>query len=381
MSKINTGLFAGLAPLEKADELLVDPSKVRILSLDGGGVRGAITLQYLIAIETITGKPIQELFDIFIGTSTGAIIAGMLSIKENGKPKYTARKALELYCELTKELFAHPKKFPFFRPIFSEKKKRAVLEKYAGKIKLSEIEKSLFIVTVDLNTNKPFLFSSVRAKTSPDLDFYLADAINASSDAIPYFPAGFIQSIGKNPVTNDYFRFKTTDGGYAAQNPEAIGMVIGQILHSGKPISMLSLGTGQPHYNETVDTNHWGERQWLEKGHLIDLFGDASSSATEQTVGLLAYLRPDVISDYLRLDVTFTGEKRYSFDYYVIPDLIKIGQESVAKDSDKIIKFVEKLVPEGEKIQDKNCIKNLREPEVCKTIHRPSMWQRILRWF
>jgi hypothetical protein len=54
------------------------PDRVRILALDGGGIRGLITLEVLKEIEERTRKPIAELFDVVAGSSTGAIIASQI---------------------------------------------------------------------------------------------------------------------------------------------------------------------------------------------------------------------------------------------------------------------------------------------------------------
>lgn len=47
----------------------------RILSLDGGGLKGLILIEVLIYIEKLTGKKIVELFDWIVGSSTGGVIA------------------------------------------------------------------------------------------------------------------------------------------------------------------------------------------------------------------------------------------------------------------------------------------------------------------
>ena len=48
---------------------------MKILAIDGGGIRGLIPALVLAEIEQRTGRPISSLFDLVAGTSTGAIIA------------------------------------------------------------------------------------------------------------------------------------------------------------------------------------------------------------------------------------------------------------------------------------------------------------------
>lgn len=54
---------------------------LRILSMDGGGMRGLATVQMLRRIEQGTGKKIHELFDLICGTSTGGMLSVALGIK------------------------------------------------------------------------------------------------------------------------------------------------------------------------------------------------------------------------------------------------------------------------------------------------------------
>lgn len=50
-----------------------------MLALDGGGIRGVLTLSILKAIESQVGQPLCERFDYLAGTSTGAIVAAGLA--------------------------------------------------------------------------------------------------------------------------------------------------------------------------------------------------------------------------------------------------------------------------------------------------------------
>lgn len=61
-------------------------SKIKALSLDGGGARGYLTVLILANIEKYINhgkseyKPVGKYFDLIAGTSTGVIIAGLLAI-------------------------------------------------------------------------------------------------------------------------------------------------------------------------------------------------------------------------------------------------------------------------------------------------------------
>jgi hypothetical protein len=82
------------------DRLAIPPGNRVVLSLDGGGIRGIMTLQLLKKIEEIAGVPCHNLFDMVAGTSTGGIIAGLIA---NGM---TALEVETLYVRLVKQVFA-----------------------------------------------------------------------------------------------------------------------------------------------------------------------------------------------------------------------------------------------------------------------------------
>src|SRR5690348_5019293 len=75
----------------------------RILSIDGGGIRGIIPASALVALEQQTGKPVRESFDFLAGTSTGALIAAAAAA---GVP---ATRILDIYVNRAAEIFTPPK--------------------------------------------------------------------------------------------------------------------------------------------------------------------------------------------------------------------------------------------------------------------------------
>ena len=57
--------------------------KFRILSIDGGGLRGIIPLQVIKEVEKLTGEPIHKTFDLIAGTSTGGLLTCALSFGDS----------------------------------------------------------------------------------------------------------------------------------------------------------------------------------------------------------------------------------------------------------------------------------------------------------
>src|SRR5262249_52012238 len=82
---------------------------IRILALDGGGIRGIIPAMVLAKIEKLTGRPIADLFDLVAGTSTGGILALGLTIPKNpGAPLYSAQQFVEMYEREGPRIFPRP---------------------------------------------------------------------------------------------------------------------------------------------------------------------------------------------------------------------------------------------------------------------------------
>ncbi|XP_072987529.1 phospholipase A I isoform X1 [Typha latifolia] len=76
---------------------------LRILAMDGGGMKGLATVQMLKQIERGTGRHIHEMFDLICGTSTGGMLAIALGIKQ-----MTLDQCEEIYKNLGKLVFAEP---------------------------------------------------------------------------------------------------------------------------------------------------------------------------------------------------------------------------------------------------------------------------------
>ena len=78
----------------------------RVLSLDGGGIRGIIPALVIAHLERQMGAPASEFFDLIVGTSTGGILALGLALQdEQGRPLLAAKRMVALYERHGGEIF------------------------------------------------------------------------------------------------------------------------------------------------------------------------------------------------------------------------------------------------------------------------------------
>jgi patatin-like phospholipase/acyl hydrolase len=116
--------------LSPRDRHLFAPGRKRILSLDGGGVRGAISIGFLEklekVVEEIEGKPTRlcDWFDLIGGTSTGAIIAGALAFG------YRASEVRKFYETLGPRVFR--RSFWRLQGLFSKFDRQNLVEELHG---------------------------------------------------------------------------------------------------------------------------------------------------------------------------------------------------------------------------------------------------------
>jgi patatin-like phospholipase/acyl hydrolase len=84
-----------------------DGRELRILCVDGGGIRGLIPakiLEYLESeLQRIEGSPTKRLadyFDYIVGTSTGALVTIMLAApNKDDRPLFTTKEIIDLYLQ------------------------------------------------------------------------------------------------------------------------------------------------------------------------------------------------------------------------------------------------------------------------------------------
>jgi patatin-like phospholipase/acyl hydrolase len=142
-----------------------DVATTRILSIDGGGIRGIIPATVLAEIERRTGRHVADLFDVIAGTSTGGILACGLTIPDaTGGPSRSASELVDMYVKEGPRIFPH-EFLGGLRSLvdekYSQKGIEAVLQQYMGDTMLSDAVTEIIVTAYDIERRQPFFFRSL----------------------------------------------------------------------------------------------------------------------------------------------------------------------------------------------------------------------------
>jgi len=327
--------------------------KTRILSVDGGGIKGIVPAVVLLHLENrlqqLTNNPnsrIHDYFDLFSGASTGAIIiAGLLSPDSNNRPKYTTKEILDLYIKngqiiFNSSLFQEIKSVSGIVNVkYDPEGLESVFQKYFGKSELKDLLKPSLIPVYDLSRGKNYFFRQQKALISPRHNFHVKDLLRGATSALTFFPPAQISTV--NNKEHRCF----IDGGVFANNPALSAYAEFRYHNSdlhAKDTMMLSLGTGRKTTNLDCEvTANWGAAEWLYQGSYLT--SNAVASASDYQLNAVYDNNPS----YLRLDSSFDDNQSSSMDNTdkeYLDYLISLG-ESIVKDRQSEIKaFAEELI-------------------------------------
>jgi patatin-like phospholipase/acyl hydrolase len=242
----------------------------RILSLDGGGIRGAFIAGFLADLEQRLECRITDHFDLIAGTSTGAIIAAALALRE------PAKRIEDFYRDRGADIFTRRKALPLGG--FFKRRKAKVIEKIVkphdldydhlqqskydgtalatalnevfGNRTLGAARTRLVIPAVDLTRGQTIVFKTPHIPNMfRDRHRKVTDVLRATSAAPTYFPHAVIDQ-GSGYV----------DGGLWANNPSMVAVAEALKIRESanrpnvdRPIELesiylLSVGTGKASY-------------------------------------------------------------------------------------------------------------------------------------
>jgi len=220
-------------------KLGIDQNHRIIVCLDGGGIRGILTLQMLKKIEEIAGMQLNQFCDFFAGTSTGGIIAGLLA------SGHSAVQIEQLYISLVSKVFLKrgilANRF-LNPPAYDKKNYRAALKDVVKDITLKEVAETnkvdLMITSKDMTDNEETFFSCFNCDGTINgtyQDALLRVVMEATMSAPTYF----------TPLE----RF--VDGGTTTYNNPSLAALMEAVRYGGRGkyelenITMFSFGTGK----------------------------------------------------------------------------------------------------------------------------------------
>jgi predicted acylesterase/phospholipase RssA len=270
--------------------------KFRILSVDGGGIRGLISALVLAELErkvqALAGddKRLSDYFHLFAGTSTGGLIA--LSLTAPGKG-VSAKELALFYTEDGPGIFHRDLLWRlttlggWIGPKHSLGPLQKAVENRLGDSTIGSALRDLVITSYDMTAREPYFFKRWRARNSEDRNPSIVDAALATSAAPTYFPSHPHQ--GRALV----------DGGVFAANPAIAAIAEALKRSEDEPANLtpddllvVSVGTGEyevPFSQKKV--SGWGNLGWIMPGDaeppLVEAFLGGSTDAADHWAHML----------------------------------------------------------------------------------------------
>ena len=247
-----------------------------ILSLDGGGIRGAASTQFLTRIEqklqAEQSHSIRDVVDFYAGTSTGSIIALALATTD-----LTMAEINNLYSyETAQKIFTENRGLfeidGFNAPKFEAEGKTQTLKTNFKSATIADVpnQKHLLAVAYAIEKREPVIIKSTKKEHLMLKSYQVADA---SSAAPTYFPTKELEI----PPESE-FDYWLIDGGIVANNPTMCAISEARRAWDHETISdlrVLSIGTGfMTRKINGPKSRQWGALQWVTEGKIINLLSD-----------------------------------------------------------------------------------------------------------
>jgi uncharacterized protein len=268
----------------------------RILTIDGGGIKGVFPAAFLAEIEDWLGEPIHDYFDLIAGTSTGGIIAMGLALGQ------TAGELLQLYKEHGPAIFPARKFGSSLRRVLRAKygvaPLRQALDKTFGDRRIGHCRKRLLVPALDLAAERVYIYRTAHHPSLiRDYKVPATDVALATVAAPTYFPIHLSDE-------GAYI-----DGSLWARNPLALAVIeaIGVLGWAREDIRVLSLGCTSRHLDiawhkrVSFGTSYWGAR-------IAEVFMKAQSSSAIAMAHTLVgshnvfRISPDTSAQHFTLD-------------------------------------------------------------------------------
>ena len=303
----------------------------RVLSLDGGGIRGIIPALVVAHLERQMGAPASELFDLIVGTSTGGILALGLSLQDKqGGSLLAAKRMVALYERHGAQIFERSlwRKLRtaggLFEEAYSHEALENVLHKYFASKRMGDCGTPVMVTSYDIERRKTVFLKSWHPDHS---ELLCAEASRATSAAPTYF----------EPVNLQWAELSATliDGGVFINSPAVSAYAEACKWFPDEPIAMLSLGTGELTRPIPYDAARtWGSALWIMS--LLDCMFDGASKAADHQMRLF------LGDHYLRVQTPlhFASDDMDDASRANIRNLKQTAEELIEREEDALHRFL-----------------------------------------
>jgi len=251
-------------------------ASIKILSIDGGGIRGIIPAVILGEIQTRLGRNLYETFDLIAGTSTGGIIALGIGTRCNHGQAYSPAQLLDLYVQNGAGIFKKnwlTAEKELVLPKYAPDSLEQTLAKFFGDAELNTALTPLLISSYDLQAQLPFFFKSHRIAKEPGYNWKVASVARATSAAPTYFPPLHL--------TRGAEDYALVDGGVFVNNPAMAAYAEARALYpEATGFVLVSVGTGDRQDRISyADAKDWGLLGWAKQ--LVPILMDSVSECVD----------------------------------------------------------------------------------------------------
>ena len=295
---------------------------MRVLAIDGGGIRGLIPALVLAELERRAGRRVYELFDLIAGTSTGGILACALCAPD----PLPAEEVAAIYEEEGPQIFDRSvwQRIRSAEGLLDEKYDAGALdralERFIADKRLADTVPELIVPAYDMSEPGPFFFKTRNARERRLEDFPLTVVARATAAAPTYFEP---LPVGERALV---------DGGVFAVNPAMCAFAEVLRFHPSADVVLLSLGTGQrTRSRRFADVDDWGLVEWARP--ILDVVFDGVSDAVDyqlrHVLGEERYWR-------LQVELTRASDDLDDASPENLAELRRHAEELIAADSSKL---------------------------------------------
>ncbi|TSA33395.1 MAG: hypothetical protein D4R65_07820 [Verrucomicrobiaceae bacterium] len=291
-----------------------NPGKyVRILSIDDGGMRSLLALHCLDYMEKRSGRPASDLFDIMVGTGSGAfVVAALTTPRTDGTPKFSAADLIEEFPKVWAKTLDTPLLHPILSmdgrlaPKYLTRQRQSVIQEFFGEARLGEALTAVILPAFSLTEQVPFLFASDMGKSTASSggsarsvteagDYFLSDAVCAATCNPALFAPSWIADLSGQQKS------LMTGAETYASNPSLLALGEALLRFPGQRCVIISLGSGVGAPPPAPDPRT-GWSKFGAPEEIVQAASSASQLVTAQILSTIHRFGAGPVAAYVRLD-------------------------------------------------------------------------------